>query len=166
VPSHRFFRAIQLLVLLERLRGERVSSFWLAAHLGERPEYVRRLLLILKRAGLVSCRSGPEGGARIELRADRLALDTLYRLVAPARPFGVDPSGRRAADHLGRHVAAALGPVLAEAGRALEAVLARCSLEDVAVEAGRLDRLRAPGPADLRVPRRRGSSRRGAARPA
>jgi DNA-binding IscR family transcriptional regulator len=132
--SRRFFRALDLLILLDRLDGRRVSSYWLAVHLGEQREYVRRLLDTLARAGLVSCRAGYHGGARLEPQRPRLTLDKIYRAVTPADLFGDDPSPRSRSNHPSRHLSAALVPVIERATQAFARELASVSLAELGAE--------------------------------
>lgn len=54
------------------------TSAAIAEELGESAVMVRRTFLLLQKAGLISQRKGPSGGARLEVPAKQIGLGDLY----------------------------------------------------------------------------------------
>lgn len=54
------------------------TSAAIAEELGESAVMVRRTFLLLQKAGLISQRKGPSGGAKLELPAKQIGLGNVY----------------------------------------------------------------------------------------
>ena len=77
------------------------TSAAIAEELGESAVMVRRTFLLLQKAGLISQRKGPSGGARIEVAAKEIGLGDLYAaahegwLILGDDAAGLDPLLKR-----------------------------------------------------------------------
>src|SRR5690348_15763780 len=63
--------------------GELLDSATLAASVNTNPVVVRRLLLALRRAGLVETFAGKHGGASLREKPERISLAQIYDAVEP-----------------------------------------------------------------------------------
>ncbi len=120
--------AVHILALLARQGGDGVSSKLLAASINTNPVIIRRLLLVLQRAGLVETRKGARCGSRLSRSAASIRLVDIYRAVECTAPLVLPRSKPNAMCPVGRGIQAALGQVLGSAREALERDLARTTL--------------------------------------
>ena len=132
--STRFSVAIHILVSLA-LRGEALNSAELAWSIDTNPSMVRRILASLKRAGLVTSRSGPDGGAEIARDPKRITLLEVLHAVDLKPATGVHRPNPECP--LGAVIDEPLAAVLAEADQAAEQVLAGKTVHEVARTVGR-----------------------------
>jgi DNA-binding IscR family transcriptional regulator len=104
---------------------------WLGHFLLQSPTALRRLFVSLERAGLITCRPGPDGGPRLARPAHRIRLAAVRRVVAASSPFGTDPSTRYG-NAFGSLLRAPLAEALNRAVAALEGERERTSIADLA----------------------------------
>lgn len=76
--SGRFGLSVRVLAVLATEPGAMYTSAAIAEQLGESAVMVRRTFLLLKKAGLISQRKGPSGGARLEVAAKQIGLGDIY----------------------------------------------------------------------------------------
>jgi DNA-binding IscR family transcriptional regulator len=132
--SSRFAVAVHLLTLLEASAGEPLTSEWMARSVNTNPVVVRRLLGLLARAGLTTCRLGAGGGTRLAKPASAITLRDVYRAVAGGDLFAmhrVDPSPECP---VGRQIQAVLQKTTCAAQGALEAELDRRTVASMVSE--------------------------------
>ena len=79
--NQQFTFAVHILTALAFSRGEVIGSQTLAASVNTNPVVVRRLLLTLRRAGLIETFTGKHGGARLRRRPHRISLMDIYDAV-------------------------------------------------------------------------------------
>lgn len=126
----RFNVAIHVLVLLA-VTDEPRSSDEMAAKVQVHPVFLRRVLGMLHRAGIVQGRAGHHGGFRLMRTAEQIGLDEIYRAVEAARTMR-PPRLPGEACAVGRRVAPWLASVRGSAEDAfLEALAGRNLAEAV-----------------------------------
>lgn len=74
LTSSRFVTSIYICLLLAWKRDEVVASSWLAQRVITNPVVVRRLLSLLRDAGLVQSTAGTNGGYTLALPAESISL--------------------------------------------------------------------------------------------
>ena len=102
-PNARFGLSLRILAHLALAPGTMHTSAAIAASLKTSPVMVRRLFLSLSKAGLLTQRKGPQGGARLKLPPKSIGLGDVYAAVSPDWPAtgekAVDAIARRARQH-------------------------------------------------------------------
>jgi DNA-binding IscR family transcriptional regulator len=122
---------VHVLAVLAYKKGDGVPSALLAASVNTNPVVIRRLLLTLKRARLVTTRKGAGFGSRLSRPAARVNLADVYRAVEGEAPFIMAPGKPNGACPVGQGIQTALERVFASAQAALERDLARTTLAGV-----------------------------------
>ena len=82
VQSGQFRLGIRLLAVLAGEPKAMHTSAAIAEELGESAVVVRRMFLLLHKAGLIEQKKGPHGGARLTLGAKQIGLGTVYGAVS------------------------------------------------------------------------------------
>jgi DNA-binding IscR family transcriptional regulator len=83
IQSGQFRLGLRLLTVLAMGPSAMHTSAEIAEELGESPVVVRRMFLLLHKAGLIEQRKGPNGGARLTLPAKDIGLGQVYGAVSP-----------------------------------------------------------------------------------
>jgi Rrf2 family protein len=83
VVNQQFTFAVHIMTALAFSPGQVLDSQTLAASVNTNPVVVRRLLLALRRAGLVETFAGKHGGACLRGKPDRISLGDIYAAVEP-----------------------------------------------------------------------------------
>ncbi len=81
--NQQFTFAVHIMTALAFSSGEVVGSQTLAASVNTNPVVVRRLLLALRRAGLIETFAGKHGGARLRDEPGAISLVDIYDAVEP-----------------------------------------------------------------------------------
>lgn len=105
------------------------TSAVIAEELGESAVMVRRTFLLLQKAGLISQRKGPSGGARLELPAKQIGLGDVY---AASHDGWLSLGSRRDASN------DALGPLLKRARKDAIAAMNETTLQQVTKRLNRM----------------------------
>lgn len=135
-PSCRFAMAVHVLALLGYTQEEWVSSAFLAASVNTNPVVIRRLLLNLRRAGLIDTCKGAGAGSRLSRPAGRINLAEICRAVEETEPFGAPSRRPSSVCPVGRSIGKVLNSVFASARQALECDLERVTVADVIASIG------------------------------
>lgn len=130
--SSRFVVAVHVLTLLEFEGHGPITSEIIAASVNTNPGFIRRLLSMLGKAGLVTSQLGSGGGARLARPASEIRLDEVYRAVESSKLFSFHHSPPNSKCQVGRHIQGALGSVIGRAERALEQQLGTATIADLA----------------------------------
>lgn len=130
--SSRFAVGVHILALLEIEGGRPLTSDYIASSVNTNPGFVRRVLSMLGRAGLVRSRLGAGGGAFLGKPAARIRLLDVYRAVESGDVFVLHHSTPNPRCPVGKNIQPALKKVLGPAERALEGRLADVTLAEVA----------------------------------
>jgi len=134
--SSRFAVAIHVLTLLETEGGRPVTSDYIAASVNTNPGFIRRILAMLGRAGLVRSQLGAGGGTLLAKPASDIPLLDVFAAVeskAVLAPHRSAPSARCA---VGRHIQASLRTVFGRAEGALKRELAAVTVAEVVESVG------------------------------
>jgi DNA-binding IscR family transcriptional regulator len=129
----RFSVAIHILLAVEVFKdSHKVTSDFLAGSVNTNPVVIRKIMGLLREAGLIEIAAGT-GGIKLTREPERITLLDLYRAVEPVkggRLFKIheDPTP---ACPIGGNIAELLDPYFGEAQRAMEANLASSSLQDL-----------------------------------
>jgi Rrf2 family protein len=83
VVNQQFTFAVHIMTALAFSPGEVIGSQTLAASVNTNPVVVRRLLLALRRAGLIETFTGKYGGARLGKKPREISLVDIYDAVEP-----------------------------------------------------------------------------------
>jgi Rrf2 family protein len=130
VVNQKFSFAVHILAVLA-YAGRIVDSATIAASVNTNPVVVRRLLLMLRKAGLVRTSSGKHGGALLARKPNQISLLDVYDAVQP-RPI-IAINKRRA--FRGCPVSCNMKGIMAEiaekSDRALRNHLGKTTLEQV-----------------------------------
>jgi len=84
VVNQQFAFAVHILAMLA-CSGKTVDSRTVAASVNTNPVVIRRLLLALRRAGLIETSAGKRGGARLKKSPTQVSLLDVYKAIQ-ARP--------------------------------------------------------------------------------
>jgi Rrf2 family protein len=133
--NSRFTMAAHMLAMLTHADQEgrgAVTSETMAASIQTNPVVVRRLVLELARAGLVTSKRGTSGGVTLAKRPEQITLRDVYAAVEERSVlFGRYPSGPNRQCPIGPHVAAYLEGVFGRAQAALERSLDEATVADM-----------------------------------
>jgi Rrf2 family protein len=77
----RFAISLHILVLLDKAKGELLSSDYLAGSLNINPVLVRKELINLREHGFVTSKEGKNGGTTLAKSSKDITLGTLYQCV-------------------------------------------------------------------------------------
>jgi Rrf2 family protein len=133
--SSRFAVAVHALAVIARDGGGQCSgapscSDWIADSVGTNPVVIRRLLGILREAGIVGSVAGPKGGFVLGRPAAGIRLGDVYRLVEPDGAFALHETPNSCCT-VGKCMSDMLGRITLEANQALAGDLDRWTLSDV-----------------------------------
>ncbi len=129
--NSRFAVAVHILTLLA-VKGDRnISSDEIASSVNTNPVIIRRLLGMLRKAGLVVAQEGSSGGARLACSADEITLLDVYRAVQDQTLFPLHPRKPDPNCLVGGNITDVLQQVIGEAQAQMEKVLAGVSIADV-----------------------------------
>jgi Rrf2 family protein len=131
MKSCRFSFAVHVMAVLAIEEGECCSSSRLAETVNTNPVVIRRLLLELHHAGLVRTRRGPQGGAVLSRRPDRINLLQIQAAVDPQELFGLHPNPPSRECPVGRRIGDVMGYIQRRATRSYTQELRRITLQDV-----------------------------------
>jgi Rrf2 family protein len=131
MKSCRFSFAVHVMAVLAVEEGECCSSSRLAETVNTNPVVIRRLLLELHHAGLVRTRRGPQGGAVLSRRPDRINLLQIQAAVDPQELFGLHPNPPSSECPVGRRIGDVMGYIQRRATRSFTQELRRITLQDV-----------------------------------
>ena len=130
----RFAFGVHVLAVLASHPGALCNSVMLARTVNTNPVVIRRLLVQLQVAGLVSTERGARGGARLRLHPGQIRLGDLFRLLERTQLFGCHPNAPLRACPVGAGIEVVLREIRVKAMRAAQAELNRVTLADVLAE--------------------------------
>lgn len=108
-----------------------VTSEYLAKSVNTSPVVVRRILGLLRKAGLVLAHTGRGGGATLARPATRITLLDIHRAVDEPMLFAMNPNRPNPACEVSCRMKDVLGPVFDDAERAVEARLSKVRLSEL-----------------------------------
>jgi DNA-binding IscR family transcriptional regulator len=140
-PNSRFTVAVHILTLLAHEGGkDPLTSEFIAGSVNTNPVVIRRLLALLRVAGLVRSQGGPGGGWELTLAPRSITLRDAFRAVQTDELFPLHAGTPNPRCPVGSTIQAVLGAHYDGARVALERELARTSIADLVHEVKALGR--------------------------
>lgn len=132
MDNSRFTVAIHVLCLLAHSEaGSAVTSDYIAGSVNTNPVVIRRLLRVLREAGVLKSQPGGSGGWELIADARTLTLLQIYRLVTPGSLFAMHPKAPNPRCAIGKNIQASLRGFYRQAETALERELQTITITDV-----------------------------------
>jgi DNA-binding IscR family transcriptional regulator len=135
--SSRFSVGIHILSLIEFNKEGISSSDFLASSVNTNPAVIRKLMGMLKKAGLVEVHPGI-AGAKLARKMSEITLLDVYKAVNVVQDnelFGMHENPNPDCP-VGRHIQNTIEPIFSAAQLAMEKVLGNVLLEDVVKDIG------------------------------
>jgi Rrf2 family protein len=136
MQSCQFTFAVHVMAVLALKKGQCCSSTRLAMTVNTNPVVIRRLLLELQEANLISTQRGPAGGALLAKKPERITLLEIYRAVDPGGTFGRHPNQPSRLCPVGREIPRVMDHVQQRVTQAQERELKRITLATVLRDLG------------------------------
>lgn len=127
----RFTVAIHVLCLLAALHPKALTSEFIAGSVNTNPVVIRRILAVLRRAGLVKSQPGVNGGWELVVAPSSITLGRLYQIIRPGTVFAMHSQQPNPLCPVGRNIQRGLGSHYQKAQAAMEAELAHSTIADV-----------------------------------
>jgi DNA-binding IscR family transcriptional regulator len=131
VVNCRFTVSIHMLCLLATKQPEPLTSEYIAGSVNTNPVVIRRLLAVLRQAGLVRSQPGVTGGWVLVPDAAAITLGKLYQIVNPGTVFSMHTRPPNPRCPIGSNIQRGLSLHYLKAQTALEAELARSTIAGV-----------------------------------
>lgn len=130
----RFPVAIHVLAYTA-IKGPCVTSEALAESINTNPVVVRRLNARLKKAGLLTISSGPDGGASLSRPPEEISLLDVYQAARADEDVLIfeTPQHPNSECPIGGHILEAMDKPFQEAQDAMKAILSHYSISDIVV---------------------------------
>jgi Rrf2 family protein len=128
--NQQFTFALHILTCLA-FSGRIIDSRTLAASVNTNPVVVRRLLLALRRAGLIETFPGKHGGTKLRCAPNRISLRQIYDAVEPPRVIAVSERQAWKQCTVSCNMKRIMTSISREADNVLREHLRRSSLQDV-----------------------------------
>jgi len=131
MQSCRFTFAVHVMAVLALEKADCCSSSRLAQTVNTNPVVIRRLLIELQDAGLISTFRGPHGGALLKRKPEKLTLREIHRAVDHGSIFGTHPNEPSQECPVGKSIGKVMERIQDRTNRALERELEKMTLADV-----------------------------------
>jgi len=112
-------------------KAECCPSSRLAQTVNTNPVVIRRLLIELQEAGLISTLRGPHGGALLKRQPEKVTLREIHRAVDQGNTFATHPNEPSAECPVGRKIGKVMERIQDRANRAMARELEKITLADV-----------------------------------
>jgi len=119
------------LTLLAQTHEEPLTSEYIAGSVNTHPVFIRRILGMLNKAGLVTSQAGVGGGWRLRKAPETITLLEVYRAVDENHLLSLHHRSPNPRCLIGGNIQSSLEGIFGEAERALEQVLATRTIADV-----------------------------------
>ncbi len=131
--TSRFTVAIHILSLLDLNKGESRTSDELAVSVNTNPVVIRKILGILKKAGLINIQMGQGGGAMLAIESEKITLKDVY-MVFDERLFVLHPSKPNVKCICGRNIQPILMEVFSETEQVFVHELSQKTIHQISAE--------------------------------
>ena len=131
MQSCRFAFAVHVMAVLASEKAGCCPSSRLARTVNTNPVVIRRLLIELQDAGLISTLRGPHGGAFLKRKPEKMTLHEIHRAVDQGSLFGRHPNEPSRECPVGKSIGKVMQRIQDRANRALEQELEKMTLADV-----------------------------------
>lgn len=126
----RFAISLHILTLLEKAKGELMSSDYIAGSININPVLVRKELISLRNHGFVGSKEGKNGGSYLAKSADLITLDQIYNAVRQNNLLGNSKNEPNPNCAVGRQINEHLNTLYDNTERVLLNELSRKTLAD------------------------------------
>jgi Rrf2 family protein len=130
VVNQKFSFAVHILAVLA-YAGRIVDSATIAASVNTNPVVVRRLLLMLRKAGLVRTSSGKHGGALLATKPNQISLLDVYDAVQPRPVIAINKRRAFRGCPVSCNMKGIMAEIAEKSDRALRKNLGKTTLEQV-----------------------------------
>jgi len=127
----QFTVAIHVLCLLAAQHPQPLTSEFIAGSVNTNPVVIRRIMAVLRKAGLVNSQPGVSGGWGLLVKPETINLGKIYQLIRPGTVFAMHSRQPNPRCPVGKSIQRGLGSHYQRAQQAMEAELARSSVADV-----------------------------------
>ena len=131
MQSCRFAFAVHVMAVLALEKTACCPSSRLALTVNTNPVVIRRLLIDLQEAGLISTLRGPQGGALLQCKPEKVTLREIHDAVAQGNAFATHPNKPSSECPVGRKIGKVMQNIQDRANRALARELEKTTLADV-----------------------------------
>ncbi|MBA2680821.1 MAG: Rrf2 family transcriptional regulator [Ktedonobacteraceae bacterium] len=129
--NSQFAVAIHILTLLAQADDELITSELMAGSINTHPVFIRRILGLLGRAGLVISQPGVGGGWRLLRQSTEITLRDVYRAIDEEHLLSLHHSTPNPECLIGRNIERTLNIYFGEAEHAFEEKLAQQTIAQV-----------------------------------
>lgn len=126
----RFAIALHILTLLEKAKGELLSSEYLAGSININPVLVRKELSNLRNHGFVSSKEGKNGGSTLAISGKDITLGSIYKCVKQISLLGHQKNSPNPKCPIGKDINMHLDNLYNETEKVLIAQLSKQTLTD------------------------------------
>ena len=131
MQSCRFAFAVHVMAVLALEKADCCPSSRLAQTVNTNPVVIRRLLIELQEAGLISTLRGPHGGAVLRRKPEKVTLREIHHAVDQGNTFATHPNEPSPECPVGRKIAGVMQRIQDRTNRALAQELEKVTLADV-----------------------------------
>ena len=131
MQSCRFAFAVHVMAVLALQKADCCPSSRLAQKVNTNPVVIRRLLIELQEAGLISTLRGPHGGAVLRRKPEKVTLREIHHAVDQGNTFATHPKEPSPECPVGRKIAGVMQRIRDRTNRALAQELEKVTLADV-----------------------------------
>ena len=140
--NSQFAIAVHALSVLGYFGKDYMTSEMVASSVNTHPVLIRRILGMLKRAGLVESQSGSQGGLRLASNPETITLLDIYRGIQADRFAALHSNPENKKCPVSRQIKPVLEDILVSAEQALEESLKNRTLADLIQEIRGLKKLK------------------------
>lgn len=127
----RFATSLHILLLLDHMEDERLSSEFIASSININPVLVRKEMSNLRNHGLLESKEGKGGGSRLAKPASKIFLSDVYKAIREEPLLGRSNNPNPGCE-IGKQINTHIVSLYTEAEQVLIDNLARITLEDFA----------------------------------
>ena len=127
----RFTVSIHVLCLLAARHPQPLTSEFIAGSVNTNPVVIRRILAVLRRAGLVKSQPGVSGGWELLAKPEEITLGGLFQIMRPGTVFAMHSQQPNVLCPVGRNIQRGLGSHFQKAQAAMEAELDGTTIAEV-----------------------------------
>lgn len=124
----RFATAVHIMIILAKLPDEWVSSELIANSININPVVVRKELIVLKEAGLLTSRKGKNGGCKIVGKAEDIRISDIYAAIKNSEVLGRKIKNPNPRCNIGKKINENLNELFAETDRVVLTYLEKRTL--------------------------------------
>ena len=129
--NSRLTVALHVLCLLAHQPARPLTSAYIAGSVNTNPVVIRRILAVLRRAGLVTSRPGVAGGWELAAKPAAITLAHVYRLLVPGPVFAMHHKRPNPRCPVGKGIQRGLLAHYQKAQTALQDTLASLTIADL-----------------------------------